>query len=132
MISLEQFILYFYSYSKYSRFLHIYAIIDSLNPSTTSSQKCFQCGSPLVLISQKTSHPEGSLFPQTVSVYRCSNQECQDQKDKDELKRIKLRDDKLEADKKRAEEKKKRLDEKILAVIGKEEEELNKKEEPQT
>lgn len=112
----------FFIYQQVLRFGEKCAIIGILNPSTTSIPKCFQCGSPLILVSQKTTHPEGSLFPQTVSVYRCSNQECQEQKDKEELKRIKLRDDKLESDKKRAEDKKRRLNEKILAVIGKEEE----------
>ena len=93
-----------------------------MNPTPASSElKCFQCGSPLIQTSKVTSHPEGSLFPQTAVTYRCSNKECQDQKDKDEAKRIKLRDDKLEADKKRAEEKQKRYDEKVLETIGKEE-----------
>lgn len=123
------FIIYLGGISKYSRFSFKCGIIDTiLNPSTTSSAKCFQCGSTLILISKETSHPEGSLFPQTVSVYKCSNQECQDQKDKEELKRIKLRDEKSEADKKRADEKQRRLDEKILTVIGKEEKERSIKE----
>lgn len=90
----------------------------SLNPSLTSSPKCFQCGSVLILVSKKTTHPEGSLFPQTASVYKCSNKACQDQKDKEELKRIKLREEKAELEKKKAEEKKQRHDEKIVAVLG--------------
>lgn len=101
------------------------AILPLVNPSTTQSPKCFQCGSPLIEVSKVTSHPEGSLFPQTVSTYRCSNQECQDQKDKEEAKRVKLRDEKLASDKvrdeKKAEEKQKRLDERMMVAIGKEE-----------
>lgn len=101
-----------------------------MNPSTTQDPKCFQCGSPLIEVSKVTTHPEGSLFPQTVSSYRCSNQECQDQKDKEEAKRIKLRDDKLASDKvrdeKRAAEKQKRLDERLMVAIGKEEMEKEK------
>jgi len=96
-----------------------------VNPSTTPAAKCFQCGSPLIEVSKVTSHPEGSLFPQTVSTFRCSNKECQDQKDKEEAKRLKLRDEKLASDKvrddKKAEEKQKRLDERMMVAIGKEE-----------
>ncbi|CAN5172951.1 hypothetical protein BH09PAT1_BH09PAT1_5340 [soil metagenome] len=96
-----------------------------MNPSTTQAPKCFQCGSPLIEVSKVTSHPEGSLFPQTVSSYRCSNKECQDQKDKEEAKRIKLRDEKLASDKvrdeKKAEEKQRRHDEKVMIAIGKDE-----------
>lgn len=99
--------------------------IPILNPSTTSTVKCFQCGSPLIEVSKETTHPEGSLFPQTVSKFRCSNQECQDLKDKEEAKRVKLRDEKLASDKvrdeRRAEEKQKRIDERMVVALGKKE-----------
>lgn len=70
--------------------------------------KCFQCGSILIQISKIESHPEGSLFPQTTSIFRCSNVECQAQKDKDEAKRMKLQEEKNEADKNRASQRQKR------------------------
>jgi len=37
---------------------------------------------------------EGSKFPQTTSIYRCSNLTCQDEKDKEAVKRIKIQKDK--------------------------------------
>gem|GEM_PF-2627810 len=83
-----------------------------------TSMKCFQCGSPLIQVSKVTAHPEGSLFPQTMSVFRCSNQECQDQKDKEEAKRRKLSEEKAVADQKRADERQKRHDEKVADVLG--------------
>lgn len=96
-----------------------------MNPSTLPAPKCFQCGSPLIEVSKETTHPEGSLFPQTVSKFRCSNQECQDQKDREEAKRVKLRDEKIASDKvrdeKRAEEKQKRIDERMIVALGKKE-----------
>ena len=79
--------------------------------------KCFQCGSPLIEVSKITSHPDGSLFPQTTSIFRCSNEECQAQKDKDEAKRLKLKEDKDEADKKRATDRQKRSEEKALETL---------------
>jgi hypothetical protein len=45
------------------------------------------------------------LFPQTMTTFRCSNQECQDEKDKQTEKRLKLMKDKEAADKIRAEKK---------------------------
>lgn len=94
----------------------ICVIIPLLNQ--VASMKCFQCGSPLIQVSKVTAHPEGSLFPQTMSVFRCSNQECQDQKDKEEAKRRKLSEEKAVADQKRADERQKRHDEKVAEVLG--------------
>ncbi len=64
--------------------------------------KCFECGSILIKISETVTHPEGSLFPQTTSIFKCSNSECQAQKDKEAAKRRKLFAEKEEADRKRA------------------------------
>lgn len=97
-------------------------IPQSLTPSTTSAPKCFQCGSPLIEISKVTSQPEGSLFPQTVYKFRCSNKECQDQKDKEEAKRIKLRDERVAAEKERKErriaDQQKRTNDRLERALG--------------
>jgi hypothetical protein len=37
---------------------------------------------------------EGSHFPQTITIYRCSNVACQEEKDRQEEKRIKLKEEK--------------------------------------
>lgn len=75
-------------------------ILNKNNP-----QKCFQCKSKLILISRVTEKIAGSLFPQTTSIYRCSNKACQDLKDQDEEKRIQFRKNKELVDQKRAKEK---------------------------
>ena len=56
-----------------------------INPTTIN--KCFQCGSKLILIKTWKETTPGGMFPQTFTTYRCSNEECQKQKDKEELKR---------------------------------------------
>lgn len=66
---------------------------------------CLQCGSKLILVSKVTERLEGSLFPQTTSIYRCSNNECQKEKDKAAAKRAEINNAKVVADKKRAEQK---------------------------
>lgn len=71
--------------------------------SQAITRNCFQCGSPLIFVSEVTEQPEGIRFPQTTIIYRCSNQACQDEKDKELAKRIKLREEKAVADKKRVE-----------------------------
>jgi hypothetical protein len=68
-----------------------------------SNQKCFQCGSELIFVSQETVQPEGMRYPQIDTVYRCSNGECQKQKDKDKVDRQRIRLKKVEMDKKRIE-----------------------------
>lgn len=90
-----------------------------LNSKTSKKPTCFQCGSELIEVSRVTSHPEGSLFPQTTAVYRCSNVECQDQKDKDEAKRLKAQAEKEKADKKRDADKKQLREDKIIEAISK-------------
>ena len=77
-----------------------YAILYILNQVT---RNCFQCNSPLILVREFTEQPEGSRFPQTTVIYRCSNQECQDEKDKEAAKRMKQREEKAIADQKRIE-----------------------------
>jgi aspartate carbamoyltransferase regulatory subunit len=52
-----------------------------------------------------TEKVEGSRFPQTTSIYRCTNEECQNRKDKETEKRMKLQETKTQAEEKRAEEK---------------------------
>jgi hypothetical protein len=53
---------------------------------------CFQCGSPLIFISKVTVKPEGTRYPQTNTLYRCSNDACQEKKDKDKADRVKMRE----------------------------------------
>jgi len=92
-----------------------------LNQSTSHTNKpvCFQCGSHLVQISKVTSHPENSLFPQTTSIFRCSNEVCQAEKDKEEEKRLKQQSEKNEAALKRADERQKAHEDKVMAAIAK-------------
>ncbi|HEX8932332.1 MAG TPA: hypothetical protein VF810_04205 [Patescibacteria group bacterium] len=66
---------------------------------------CFQCGSPLIFVSETTELKEGSRFPQTTIKYRCSNQACQDEIDKQTAKRVKMIKDKEKSDQKRLEKK---------------------------
>lgn len=53
-----------------------------------STRRCFQCNSLLILVSQETSQLDGSIFSQTNTIYRCTNEECQKQKDKEKAKRM--------------------------------------------
>lgn len=62
---------------------------------------CLQCGSKLLLISKVTEQVDGSLFPQTTSIFRCSNNECQEKKDKEAAKRAEATNAKVIADEKR-------------------------------
>jgi len=45
-------------------------------------------------VKKVTEKIDGSRFPQTLTIYRCSNKECQDEKDRQEEKRIKLKEEK--------------------------------------
>lgn len=72
-----------------------------MNPLQNTTHKCFQCGSDLILVSEKSEMLEGSRFPQTTSIYRCSDDSCQQEKDKETAKRIKLKDQRLAETKKR-------------------------------
>jgi hypothetical protein len=56
-------------------------------------------------VSKTTEKHENMLFPQTMTTFRCSNQECQDEKDKQTEKRLKLIRDKEASDKIRLEKK---------------------------
>lgn len=56
-----------------------------------SVEKCFQCGSDLIYVSEETVRPEGARYPQTNIIYRCSNVECQNKKDKEKTDRLKLK-----------------------------------------
>ena len=60
----------------------------------TNAPKCYQCGSGLILVKRVTEKTEGSHFPQTITIYRCSNLACQEEKDKQEEKRLKLKEEK--------------------------------------
>jgi len=71
----------------------------------SNSPKCFQCGAELILISKVTETLEGYHFPQTTTVYRCSDVSCQEEKDKQKEKRVKLQEEKARSDAKRAEQK---------------------------
>ncbi len=59
-----------------------------------NAPKCYQCGSELVLIKRTTQKIEGSHFPQTVTIFRCSNKVCQEEKDQEEEKRLRLKEEK--------------------------------------
>lgn len=72
---------------------------------------CAQCGSELIVVSTVTEKPEGSLFPQTTTLYRCSNKACQDERDRETEKRLKLKKERAVQEQKRSEERaKKKLD----------------------
>lgn len=48
----------------------------------TSIPVCTTCGSPLILVEEKTELLDKSIYPVTSRTYICSNKECQDEKDK--------------------------------------------------
>lgn len=93
---------------------------SSISLPSEKAPKCFQCGSPLIEVSKVTTHPEGSLFPQTTSVYRCSDEKCQAEKDKETAKRLKLQEEKELAEKKRAEDRQKAHEAKVKITLDKE------------
>lgn len=62
---------------------------------------------------------EGSLFPQTTYIYRCSNKECQDKKDKEEKQRVELFKKKKRADEDRLKLKQEERNKKIEATLKK-------------
>ena len=64
-------------------------VSNSVNKKTRNI--CFQCGSELVFVRRETVQPEGTRYPQTNTIYRCSNIECQKKKDKDKTDREKLK-----------------------------------------
>lgn len=72
-----------------------------LNVLNQKKRICLQCGSKLILISKVTEQVDGSLFPQTTSIFRCSNNECQEKKDKEAAKRAEATNAKVIADQKR-------------------------------
>lgn len=65
---------------------------------------CYQCGSPLLFVSEEIVKPEGSRFSQTNTVYRCSNVECQGKKDKEKADRAKQQRKRAEISKIKLEE----------------------------
>ena len=67
---------------------------------------CFQCGSELVFVSRETVQPEGTRYPQTNTIYRCSNEECQKKKDKEKADREKLKENRESIEKERMEKNK--------------------------
>jgi len=71
--------------------------------SKKKDYRCFQCGAELIFVSQEIIQPEGTRYPQTNTVYRCSNPACQEKKDKEKAERLKLRLNKEVIDKKRLE-----------------------------
>lgn len=62
---------------------------------------CIQCGFKLLLVSKVTERVDGFLFPQTTSIFRCTNIECQKKKDSEARKRAEANDIKAKADEKR-------------------------------
>jgi hypothetical protein len=77
-------------------------MVNSSN-NKKSQPKCFQCGSDLIFVSQEIVQPEGTRYPQTNTVYRCSNAACQEKKDKEKADRLNLRQKKEVTDKERIE-----------------------------
>jgi hypothetical protein len=65
--------------------------------NTKATHHCSICNAPLVLVSKVTEKTDGMLFPQTMTTYRCTNQECQEEKDRQVEKRQKMVKDKEEA-----------------------------------
>lgn len=57
---------------------------QTLTPNSSKSQdhRCFQCGSPLIFVSEKTEKTDGNMYPMTTTIYRCSNKVCQAEIDK--------------------------------------------------
>lgn len=84
-----------------------------------STHKCSQCNSLLILVSQETVRLDGSLFPQTNSEYKCTNEACQKQKDLEKDKRMEQIQKKILSDQMRTENihAKKREDQKSKATI---------------
>ena len=67
---------------------------------STKPQKCFQCNSELILVKSWEETLQGGMFPQVITIYRCSNKECQEEKDKQEVKRkeaVKDKESRMEA-----------------------------------
>lgn len=95
--------------------MRVYGIIALLNIKT--AYKCFQCNSPLILVSKETMQPEGSLYQQTNSVYRCSNEKCQKEKDEEKARRIQQMQNKAVLDKRRIDKihEKRKLSQKLKA-----------------
>ena len=59
----------------------------------SSSPKCHQCGSDLILIDEKTETFPNHFSPVVTKTYSCSNKECQENKDKETAKRIKIKEE---------------------------------------
>ena len=57
--------------------------------SNTTTQKCRQCGSDLILVNEVTEQIENYKSEVTTKTYRCSNQVCQDDIDKKTQLRVK-------------------------------------------
>jgi hypothetical protein len=55
-------------------------------------------------VSEETIQPEGSIYAQTNTIYRCSNADCQQEKDKQQAERVEQRQKRADASKKRIEE----------------------------
>lgn len=87
------------------KFSLICVIIQYILLNTVTHRSCSQCSSNLIFVSKVTEQIEGNRFPQTTTLYRCSNKVCQDNKDKEAAKRMKLMKDKEKSDKKRVKEK---------------------------
>jgi hypothetical protein len=77
---------------------------------------CFQCGSELIFVSQETVQLEGTRYPQTNTVYRCSNAACQEKKDKDKADRQKQRQSREVTEKERMDkiQEKRKLNQKLI------------------
>lgn len=87
--------------------------------SSSSTNNCSRCGSPLIQISEVTEQLEGARFPQTTTLYRCSNQECQNEREKETEKRIKIQEKRVTAEQRQTETKLR--EEKVLQKITTEE-----------
>jgi len=79
---------------------------------------CFHCGSELILVSQNTIQPEGTRYPQTNRIYRCSNAACQEKKDKEKEERLQLKQNRATLEKEKLEkiQEKKKLGRKLKVL----------------
>jgi len=58
-----------------------------ITPNTTTP-KCFNCGSDLIVVKVETEKTDSSYSQTVVTTYRCSNDECQKDTEKKNAERI--------------------------------------------
>jgi hypothetical protein len=76
--------------------------LNTTTPQLTS-RKCHKCGSPLLLVDQRTETVPGQYSPVTTSTYNCSNEDCQKSTDKELAQMAKKKEEKEVANQMRVE-----------------------------